>query len=178
MALILVATVGSASANSYCTLAEALAFAAEIFPATEVAPFLTASPDDQARALLAAARRIDEERFVGDRVDEIQGLHWPRYGALKADRVTPYLNTEIPTALKRAQATLAAFLVKQAVAGTTALGPSRNAGLTSISFGSELAMTFSEGQAAIPAGERFMAQVIRPLLGGLVVSGQPRMVRG
>lgn len=181
MAITLVTTVGGASANSYTSRAEALVFADELFPAAERDPFKGAGADDQNRFLLAARRAIDELApwLEGERVDATQALEFPREGITKKDGVTAYLTTEIPEPVKRAQATLAAFLAKQAATGNSAFGPSKLAGLSAITLGSELSMEFDAGGSTIPVGERVMAQIVMPILGReLVRARQPHVVRG
>lgn len=180
MALTLVTTVGSASANSYCTKAEADTFAESVFPASATDSWHAAAPDDQLRALVAAAGRLDQERFVGDRVDATQALEWPRSGARKP-ALTEYFDTdEIPAPVKEAQARLAFWLLQQQVADATAdpLAPTQNAGLSSVSLPTGLSLSFETGATSVTALSRFLGTVIRPILGHLVYAPSARVVRG
>lgn len=107
----LVSTSGSASANSYVTLAE---FTAYCERRLNVTAFDDAEPDDKVRALLMAARRLDQEQWLGSRASTTQALAWPRSGAPKRDADswgTYYSTTEIPQAIKDAQCELALSLL-------------------------------------------------------------------
>ena len=180
MSLTLVETAGSATANTYCTLAEALAYGETVFPATEAEPFAEAAPDDQKRALLAATVALDQlrARLAGLRATSTQALEYPRSGILKPDRSTYYDTTEIPASVKQAEARLAMYLVKQGKANALDGGFTTTPGLTSISLGSELSMSFDGVESGVSDSQRFLASVIFPILGNLVRAGQPRLVRG
>lgn len=173
----LVATVGSASANSLCTRAEAVALADEIFPRAEVQDFLGLGGADQDRCLIQAQKVLEGFRWKGERTDSIQALELPREGLPLPDGSDVYDNDEIPAAAKAAQARLAFWLAKTVAAGGS-VGPSEVAGLTSISFGAELSMAFEAGAASVSAADRYVSNVIRPLLAGLVYAPGARVVRG
>jgi len=69
------ATLSSASANSYVTLADANAY----FETVPDSSTWTNKTDDQKnRALISATRWIDSLNYYGDRCDEDQALKWPR----------------------------------------------------------------------------------------------------
>lgn len=107
----LVETVGSASANTYATLSE---FTTYCERRLSVDAFDAAEPDEKVRALLMAARRLDQEQWLGSRASTTQALAWPRSGAPKRDAdswSTYYLTTEIPQAIKDAQCELALSLL-------------------------------------------------------------------
>jgi hypothetical protein len=90
----------------------------------DVAAWASATADQKNRALYTAALRIDRERFLGARATDTQALQWPRTGVRKPDtyintysvgfpfRITTdyFTDTEIPDQIKKAQATLAAYL--------------------------------------------------------------------
>lgn len=180
MALTLVTTVGSASANSYCTKAEADTFAETLFPASAGNGWHGASADDQLRALVSAARQLDQERFVGDRVDATQALEWPRTGARKPALTEVYDSDEIPEPVKQAQARLAFWLLERiaAEASVDPLAPTQNAGIASVSLPTGLSMSFETGTSSVTALSRFLSAVIRPILGRLVYAPSARAVRG
>ncbi len=177
MPLTLVTTPGSASANAYCDLAYANALAEELFPAPTEWPKV--SDDERSRAIVAATRRIDEERLPGQRVDSTQALEFPRSGVRVAAEIAYESTTAIPERVKRATAMLAIEMhrlwKKQ---GGQVTGPSENAGLSSFSLGGEFSATLEPGAGSVSALERFFAHVIRPMLGNLVFAPQARVVRG
>mgnify|MGYP006258330759 FL=1 len=124
MAISITATAGSASANSYLTLADAQAIVDGLVEDDDVAAWASATTDQKNRALYTATQRIDRERFLGARASDTQALQWPRTGVRKPDtftstyttgfpyRVTTdyYTDTEIPDQVKRAEVILAVYL--------------------------------------------------------------------
>ena len=124
MAITITATVGSASANSYQTLADANAIIEGLVEDDDVTAWSSASDDAKNRALFTATIRIDRERFLGARATDTQALQWPRTGVRKPDtyvntyavgfpfRISTdyYTETEIPDQVKKAQAILAVYL--------------------------------------------------------------------
>ena len=124
MAISITATAGSASANSYLTLADAQAIVDGLVEDDDVAAWASATTDQKNRALYTATQRIDRERFLGAKAADTQALQWPRTGVRKPDtftstyttgfpyRVTTdyYTDTEIPDQVKRAEVILAVYL--------------------------------------------------------------------
>ena len=118
------ATVGSASANSYITLADAQAIIDGFVEDDDVTAWASATTDQKNRALFTATQRLDRERFLGARATDTQALQWPRTGVRKPDtyintyavgfpfRITTdyYTDTEIPDQIKKAQVVLAVYL--------------------------------------------------------------------
>jgi hypothetical protein len=111
----LIVTVGSASANSFATLAEAQTFHDYSLGSDA---WFAAEEGDQVRALVKAARRLNQENWLGSRVSDTQALSWPRASAQKIDSAgggywdgfygrASYLTTEIPQQIKDAQCLLA-----------------------------------------------------------------------
>ncbi len=96
------ATVGGASANSYATTAEGDTYFAARLYSTD---WTGASTTQKEQAMIMAARRIDEEDFVGYRPPgSTQALKWPRSWALIPDTPYTYYETdEIPQIIKNAQ---------------------------------------------------------------------------
>lgn len=177
MALTLVTTPGAASANAYCDLTDVNAVADELFPTPDA--WLTAGTEDQARAIVAATRRIDQERFRGQRVDSTQALEFPRSGVPDAAELSCESLTAIPERVKRATALLAIELYRLwTVSGGQVTGPSESAGMQSFSLGSEFSATLEAGAGQVTPAERFFAQTIRPVLGNLVIGPQARVMRG
>lgn len=175
MALTLVTTVGSATANSYNTTAEIDAVAAELLPAPVT--WDIQSTDIKARAMVQATRLIDRLPAPGDRVDDTQALAWPRAGVSRPSELDTYSTTAIPAPVKLAHARLSLYLVEQHALGLEPFAPAEG-GIQAITFGNELSMQFEAGATNASDGARFMAAVVRPILGPLCLAAQPRLVRG
>lgn len=116
----LITTVGGASSNSFATLAEAQSFHELNFGSDAWFGTTEDSVTSQVRALVKAARRLNQENWLGSRVTSTQALSWPRDGVAKVDAVNNgfysygyctvgevYLTTEIPQQIKDAQCLLA-----------------------------------------------------------------------
>jgi hypothetical protein len=124
MAIVINATVGSASANSYLTLAAAQEIIDGFVQDADVTAWASATTDQKNRALFTATQRLDRERFLGARATDTQALQWPRTGVRKPDtyintyavgfpfRITTdyYTDTEIPQQVQYAQVVLATYL--------------------------------------------------------------------
>ena len=124
MAISIVATVGSATANSYITLSDAQDIIDGLIEDDDVTAWASATTDQKNRALYTATQRIDRERFLGARAANTQALQWPRDGVRKPDtyintyavgfpfRITTdyFTSTEIPDQIKKAQVVLAVYL--------------------------------------------------------------------
>jgi hypothetical protein len=105
MALVLVATPGSASANTYATLAEADAYH-EARLHTE--DWDEATDEDKDKALVMATRLLDSMYDWAEfPATTTQALQWPRSGILAANKLENVPSTEIPLELKHATAELA-----------------------------------------------------------------------
>ena len=108
MAATIVATLKSATANSYVTLAEANTY----FETVPDSTTWTNKTDDQKnRALISATRWLDGLNFYGDRCDESQALKWPRNNYHVDD--VELACTSIPTNIKYAQYELARALANE-----------------------------------------------------------------
>lgn len=124
MAIVIVATPGAANANSYLTLADATTIIDGFVEDADVQHWNSGNTDSRNRALSTATQRLDRERFLGARATDTQALQWPRTGVRKPDtyintyavgfpfRITTdyFSDSEIPTQIKYAQATLAVYL--------------------------------------------------------------------
>ena len=109
MALILDATVGGASANTYITLA-----AAETYfeSRLDITAWDAATDDDKNRALATATRLLDSMYvWASVAATEAQRLHWPRTFMLDAKRRDTIGSTVIPEELGFATAELANTLL-------------------------------------------------------------------
>lgn len=104
----IVETIGGATANSYVTEAEAVTYFDEH---TQDAVWTALSATEKIRALITAARRIDQEDFKGVIADSItpQALQWPREGQYDRDGVV-IANDALPVDIQRAQMELAVLL--------------------------------------------------------------------
>lgn len=117
----LVATVGSASANSYVTLAEANTYFGDRLNVSDWDDAGTVSPPTQEAALITAALRLEQETYRGYRHTTTQALAWPRSGVV-VDGVLVATGT-IPTAIKRAQMKLALAMLAEDLLVDSGLEP-------------------------------------------------------
>jgi hypothetical protein len=121
VAATITATLSSASANSYVTLAEANTY----FETVPDSSTWTNKTDDQKnRALIAATRWIDSFVFFGDRCDQGQALKFPRNN-YQVDDVELSCTT-IPNNIKYAQYELARALANDTDAMTGNVGTNGN----------------------------------------------------
>lgn len=108
MPLVIDASVGGASANSFLTLAEAQTY---MDARLNGSLWDAADTDDQNRALVEATRELSHFCWCGTRVTTTQSLAWPRQWVVNPD--TPafawayYDTTVIPQRVKDATAELA-----------------------------------------------------------------------
>lgn len=168
----LVATIASSTANSYVTEAEADTIAATFWPlATR---WTQAKAEARIPLLIEARRTLDGLNFEGTRVDDVQALEWPRTGAKKPSRAVEYAPTEIPASVKEAQVRLAVWLEEFSQDAADAAGLN---GVTSLSLGGEISIGL-EGGGLTSGVDSFLLNSIYPLLGRLVRSAQPRILRG
>lgn len=80
----IVTTVQASTSNSYVTVAAARTYFDDRLHGQT---FREASEDDQTRALIQAASRLNDVYWNGSRVISTQALAWPRYGVIKRDGV-------------------------------------------------------------------------------------------
>lgn len=115
MAITVVATVGSASANSFATAAE---MATYMEGRLNDSAYTSADADDVNRALVEATRELSARMWRGRRVDETQALSWPRQWVVDPDSPNyDYFDTDVvPQRVKDATCELAFQFLK---AGTT-----------------------------------------------------------
>ena len=121
MAATINATLSSASANSYVTLAEADAYFETVPSSTQ---WDNKQDDKKNRALIAATRWIDSFVFYGDRCDHGQALKFPRNNYQVDD--VELACTAIPNNIKYAQYELARALANDTDAMTGNIGTNGN----------------------------------------------------
>lgn len=120
MTVTVTATAGSASANSYLSVAGGDTLANL---ALGTLSWSSASNDDKGRALITATRHLDELEWAGYRASTAQALSWPRSG-ITLDGVSISSST-IPEQLEQATFDLAEALLTTPTllsGGNTALG--------------------------------------------------------
>ena len=106
MTVTVTATAGSASANSYLTVAGGDTLANL---ALGTLSWATATNDDKGRALITATRHLEELEWAGYRASTAQALAWPRSG-ITLDGVS-ISSTTIPEQLEQATFDLAEALL-------------------------------------------------------------------
>lgn len=79
----IITTIGAANANSYLDVAAADLYFDDRLDAAKWTAAVTA---DKTRALLQAAARMQDQNWLGNRVNTIQRLAWPRVGVAKIDQ--------------------------------------------------------------------------------------------
>lgn len=119
MALTITATAGSASANSFVTEAEQIAYmAARLNSSTWTTVSGATCTETEKAAMIEATRDLNTRSWTGERVNTTQALAWPRQYATNPD--DPYANyyatTVVPQRVKDACCELAFQFVN---AGTT-----------------------------------------------------------
>ena len=120
MALVIDATVGADTANSFVTLSEAATYMEARLNASL---WDAATTDTQNRALVEATRELCGQQWAGTPVTSTQALQWPRQWVANPDApswgyAVFYTTTEIPARVKDATCELAFQFVKM---GTTDL---------------------------------------------------------
>lgn len=118
MTVTVTATPGSASANSYITVATGDDLA-NVYLGT--LSWSSASTDNKGRALIMATRYLDELEWIGTRATTTQALAWPRNDAECGD--WSYSNSVIPQPIKQA-----CFDLAEALLGSPALLGGKGAG--------------------------------------------------
>ena len=121
MSITIVATVGSATANSFVTEAEAIAYVATRLNASSWTTVTGATcTETEKAALIESTRELSALAWKGQRVDSTQVLSWPRQWVENPDSPVGawdfYATTVIPQRVKDAQCELALEFLK---AGTT-----------------------------------------------------------
>ena len=144
------ATLSGASANSYVTRAEATTYFGDRLDVDE---WDDATNTQKDAALVMATLRLEQEDYIGSRVDEAQNLKWPRY-SVYIDNVLQDSDA-IPRVVKEATYELALAILKD----TTLLSDTGLEGFESVKLG-ELDVT-----PRFRAGGTLPAEVSRLLRG-------------
>lgn len=173
MAVAIVATAGSASANSFVTLAEADTYMESRLNGST---WDAATTDNQNRALVEATRELSARTWLGDRVTAAQALAWPRQWAHDPDSPTSdYYSTDVvPQRVKDACCELAFQFIKAGTTDVAALDSTDGVVRKKIDVIETEYAPFSRarGLARYPR----VMQLIAPLLAR--APGQLRLVRG
>ena len=106
MSVTVVATVGSAEANSYLSVAAADTIANTMLATLQ---WGTATTDNKGRALINATRYLDQLDWIGSRTTTTQALDWPREEAACGDK--DYDDDEVPPEIHYATFDLADALL-------------------------------------------------------------------
>lgn len=108
MAVTIVATAGGATANSYCTLAQANTYHEERL---HIDDWTNASTSKKNSALVWATRILDEVmNWYGYKNSSVQALRWPRSSIYDQDGY-PVTSSAIPIFLREATAEFARHLI-------------------------------------------------------------------
>jgi hypothetical protein len=172
MTITLVETVGSASANSFVSVAEADAY---LEARLNSSAWTGAEPKKQ--ALIEATRDLCNETYQGYRASATQALAWPRSDAPNPDGETDsvyFETTVIPQRVKDATCELALEFLR---AGTTDVASlSSTAGMIEKTTG-PLTTKWADPSAIAAGLSRYprVAALIQPLFG--IGSGQVRLTR-
>ena len=174
MAIVIVATVGSASANSFTTLAEWTTYMEGRLNSDD---FDDATTDTQNRALAEATRELSAVAWQGQRVDDTQALAWPRDWVIDVDDPTCnyYDSAEIPGRIKRATYELALAFLKGGTTDLASLDETLNVKRSQIDV---IATEYYDPGQRVRGLARFPAVMreIRPLMAAVGL-GSP-LVRG
>lgn len=172
MAASITSTIGGASSNSYLTVSEGTTLS-EALLGTLV--WTTATTDQRTRALIMAARYLDELDWVGERATITQSLAWPRKDAECGEK--SYTASEIPGEITQAQFDIAEALLGDAtlLSGTGKLDGELITGIPNSALKSAridvLSVDFRE---TLPAASRNVLNALphlKGLLGCLCLSG-------
>jgi len=110
MALIVIATAGGATSNSYCTVAEANTYHESRL---HNEPWDNAGADDKSASVVWATRMLDDQYdWDGSKSTEAQALRWPRTGLVDQDGYSVDDST-IPQFLIDATSELARLLIEE-----------------------------------------------------------------
>lgn len=127
MAVVIVATAGSASANSFVTSAEATTYHEGRLNSSA---WSSAVADDQNRALVEATRELNLLSYSARKASDTQSLQWPRFFAKDPDaayfQIWYFASTVIPQRMKDATCELALEFLKAGTTDVAALDPTIN----------------------------------------------------
>ena len=146
--------------NSYVTVVEANAY---LVDRIDTDMWDTATPEDQAKALVTATRMIDGKGFIGQMTSPTQSLCWPRVNATFKDpryggRVT-IPSTTVPERLKQA-------VIEQAlhILSNENLLESSSIEFERIKVGPIELEGSSEGYKPVPKETPLLYDILKPLI--------------
>lgn len=175
MAITIVATPGSASANSFVLLAE---WATYMEGRSNADAFDDADTDTQNRALAEATRELSAATWNGYRTDDTQALAWPRDWVVNPDDPNHnyYDSDVIPDRVKRATYELALAVLKAGTTDIFSLDTSLDIRRSSI--GGAIDTEYYDPGFRVKGLARYPAvtREIRPLMAGTGLTS--RVVRG
>lgn len=172
MPIDIVATVGAADANSFVTIAEA-----DAYLAARLNSSAWTGTEPKKQAVVEATRELSAMAYLGNRVDAVQALSWPRFNARNPDGVSSldvFAIDVLPQRVKDATCELALEFLK---AGTTDLAAlPATAGVIEKTV-DVLTTRWAEPSQQAQGLARFprVMKLIAPLLG--VPAGQVRLTR-
>lgn len=165
MAVVIDATPGGASANSFVTLAECQTY---MDARLNGSLWTAAATDDQNRALVEATREISNRVWPSTRVSSTQALSWPRWFVVNPDApwsgLVYFDQTVIPQRVKDATCELAFQFIKAGATDVAAQDSLQN--IVEKSIGGAITTRYSEPlnrKKGIGRYPRVM-DYIRPLL--------------
>lgn len=176
MSVTIVATVGSASANSFVTEAE---FATYMASKLHGGGYYKAGEGSRKIALVEATRELSVLRYKGSRATSTQALPFPRQSLPVSDSPAGayYSTSEVPQLVKDAQMELAhEFLRDEKV--DVSVPDRKTPQLLSKQIGPDIKLTHSEGEVRPERGLARFPRVLS-LLSPFLLSGygQSRLVR-
>ena len=179
MTISIVATVGSASANSFLTEVEQIAYMATRLNASSWTSVSGSTcTETEKAAMVEATRELSALVWQGLRVDSTQALSWPRQWCWNPDEVNLAYNyfasTVVPQRVKDAAAELAFQFLKAGTTDVAALDPDQGLIEDTVDVLTRRWQPYSKptGLARYPSVMRFIA----PMLAN--ASGQSPLVRG
>ena len=172
MAVTVVETVGSASANAFVSVAEA-----DAYLEARLNSSAWAGTEPKKQAIIEATRELSAINWQGYRVDTTQALSWPRYNAPNPDSTScleVFATTVIPQRIKDATCELALEFLRLGTTDAAALDST--AGVIEETVGPLTTRWADPSQRAAGLARYPRVQkAIAPLLG--IGSGQVRLTR-
>ena len=171
MALTIVATAGSASANSFVTEAEQISYMATRLNASTWTTVTGATcTETEKAAMIEATRELSALRWLGYRTDDTQILSWPRQDVLNPDSPSELdLDDEtIPQRVKDATAELAFQFLKAGTTDVAALDPNAHVAVKTVDvLTTEYVPVWARktGLARYPSVLRYLRGLLAPTSG-------------
>ncbi len=152
------ATIGGMSANTYVDASVAVVITDDRL---QIANWSAADAEDRARALIMAAKRLDQLEFEGSKVASGQALKWPRIDAFD-DNGDEYASDAIPEVIQWAAVDVAIWLLNLDADGEDGLAPTGLEGFDRVKVGPlEVEPNHGHRAGALPPA---VMRLLRPLL--------------